>query len=150
MQLNSTIRTIKPIKIMVLSLNAHLIPWIWIILLITAHFVMKMKINDVLCQQTVTYLATCECPMFTRATACYIILRVGYFNEKPYHKKTKYGTLSKLDPQAYRFLGIKFYMRIIDRRKSCSDFNGITALSLLGRFNMSVQLHFLNFLWGPS
>ena len=65
-------------------------------------------------------------------------------------KKLWHSKLSKLDPQAYRFLGIMFYKCIIDRRKSCFDFNGITALSLLGRFNMSVQLHFLNFLWEPS
>ena len=89
MQLNSIIRTIKPIKIMVLSLNEHLIPRIWNILFNTAHFVMKMNINDVPCQKIVTYLATCECPMSTRATARQVILHERCFNEKPHHKKTK-------------------------------------------------------------
>ena len=62
---------------MVLSLNAHLIPRIWIIWFITVHFVMKMNINDVLCQKIVTYLATCEYPMSTRATARQVILHEG-------------------------------------------------------------------------
>ena len=150
MKLNRIIRTIKPIQIMVLSLNAHLIPWIWIILFITAHFVMKMNLNDVLCQKTVTYLAAWKCPMSTRATAGQIILHEGCFDEEPHHKKLRHSKLSKLDPQAYRFLVIMFYKCIIDRRKSCFDFNAIIALSLLGRFYMSVQLHFLNFLWEPS
>ena len=150
MKLNSLIMAIKPIITMVLDLNKHLIPWILIISFITAHLAMKMNIYDVLCQKTVTCLATFLCPLSTRAMARQIILHEGCFNEEPHHKKLWHSKLSKLDPQSYRFLEIMFYKCIIDRQKSCFDFNGITALSLLGRFNMSVQLHFLNFLWEPS
>ena len=150
MQLNSLIMAIKPIKTIVLNLNTHWIPWIFIILFITAHLAMKMNIYNVLCQKTVTCLATFLCPLFTRATARQIILHEGFFNEKPHHKKLRHSKLSMLNFQAYHFLGIMFYMCIVDRRKPCFDFNGITAPSLSGRFNMSVQLYFLNFLWEPS
>ena len=150
MQLNSIITTIKPIKIMVLSLNAHLIPWIYIILFITTHFMMKMNINDVLCQKNVTYFTTCECSMSTRATARQVIMHEGCLNEKPHHKKLRHSRLSTLGSEAYDVLGIMLYKCIIDRRKSCFDFDGITALSLCRRFNMPVQLHFFNFLWEPS
>ena len=142
MQLNSLIMAIKPIKTMVLNSNTHWIPWILIILFITAHLAMKMNIYNVLCQKTVTCLAIFLCPLSTRATARQIILHEGCFNEKPHHKKTKARKLFKLHPQAYRFLGIMFYKCIIDRRKSCFDFTGIKALSLSGHFNLSVQLHF--------
>ena len=111
---------------------------------------MKTNIYNVLCQKTVTCLTTFLCSLSTRTTARQIILHEGFFNEEPHHKKLWHSKLSKLDPQPYWFLEIMFYKRIIDRRKSCFDFIGITTLSLLGRFNMSVQLHFLNFLWEPS
>ena len=65
-------------------------------------------------------------------------------------KIVRHFTLSKLDPQAHDILGTMFYECIIDRRKSGFDFNGVTALSLCRRFNMSVQLHFFNFFWEPS
>ena len=65
-------------------------------------------------------------------------------------KILRHFRLSKLDPQAHDILGSMFYKCIIDRRKSGFDFNGITALSLCRRFNMSVQLHFFLFLWKPS
>jgi len=45
---------------MVLNLNAHWIHWISIILLITAPFVMKMNINDVLWHKTIASGATCS------------------------------------------------------------------------------------------
>ena len=115
-------------------------------LFITAHFVMKMSINDVLCQKTVTYLATCECPMSTRATARQVILHEGCFNENLTTKKLRHSWLSKLGSEAYDVLGIMLNKYIIDIRKSCFDFYEITALSLCRRFNMSVQLHFFNFL----
>ena len=142
MQLNSLIMAIKPIKTIVLNLNTHWIPWIFIILFITAHLAMKMNIYNVLCQKTVTCLATFLCPLSTRATTRQIILHEGFFNEKPHHKKLRRSKLSMLNFQAYRFLGIMFYKCMIDRRKSCLNLNGIRALSLLGRINMFVQLYF--------
>ena len=71
------------------ELECTFITLIWITLFKTAHFVMKMNINDVLCQKTVTYLATCKCRKSTRATARQVILNEGCVNEKPHHKKTK-------------------------------------------------------------
>ena len=132
MQLNSLIMAIKPIKTIVLNLNTHWIPWIFIILFITAHLAMKMNIYNVLCQKTVTSLATFLCPLSTRATARQIIPHEGCFNEEPHHQKLWHSKLSRLHTQAYRFLGIMFYKCIIDRRKSCFNFNEITTLSLLG------------------
>ena len=131
MQLNSLIMAIKPLITMVLNLNKHWIPWILIISFITAHLAMKMNINDVLCQKTVTCLATflCYCPPERRHAKSFCMrdaLMKNLTTKKLWHSK-----LSKLDPQASRFLGIMFYKCIIDRRKSCFDFNGITALSLL-------------------
>ena len=65
-------------------------------------------------------------------------------------KILRHFKLSKLDPQAHDILETMFYKCIIDRRKSGFDFNGITALSLCRRFNVSVQLHFFKFLLKPS
>ena len=146
MRLNSIIKAIKPIKMMVLNLNAHWISWISTILFMADDFVMKMNINDVLWQKNITYLATCQ-----RSINVYQSDRAPNAEcEKPRHNETKAHGLSKLDPQAYDILGTMFYKCIINRRKSCFDFNEITALSLCRRFNMSVQLHFFNFLWEPS
>ena len=88
---------------------------------------MKMNINDVLCPKNLTYF---DYISVSRAMAGQIILREGCFMKNLTTKKLRHYKLSKLDPQAYRFLGIMFYKCIIDRRKSRFDFNGITALSL--------------------
>ena len=146
MRLNSIIKAIKPIKMMVLNLNAHWISWISTILFMADDFVMKMNINDVLWQKNITYLATCQ-----RSINVHQSDRAPNAEcEKPQHNKTKAPRLSKLDPQAYDILGTMFYKWIINRRKSCFDFNEITALSLCRRFNMYVQFHFFNFIWEPS
>ena len=138
MQLNSIIRTIKPIKIMVLSLNAHLIPWIWIILFITAHLVMKMNINDAMCQKPspIWLHASVQCPP-ERQRAKSFCTRDAFMKSLT-TKKLRHSRLFKLGSEAYDVLGIMLYKCIIDRRKSCFDFDEITALSLCRRFNMSV------------
>ena len=41
---------VKPIKMLVLNLNSHLLAWIFIKLFTTPQFVAKMNINDVLCK----------------------------------------------------------------------------------------------------
>ena len=51
MQPSSIIMAIKPMKMLVLNLKAHFISEILIILFITAHFVMKTNMNDVLAKK---------------------------------------------------------------------------------------------------
>ena len=65
-------------------------------------------------------------------------------------KILRHFRLSKLDLRAHDILESMFYKCVIDRRKSGFDFNGITALNLCRRFNISVQLHFFKFLGKPS
>ena len=50
---------------------------------------MKMNINDVLCQKTVTYLAHFCVPCPPRRAAARQTILEGCFNEKLHHKKTK-------------------------------------------------------------
>jgi hypothetical protein len=45
------IRAMNPMKMLVLNLKSLLIPGIFIILFITAHFVIKTNINDVLAKK---------------------------------------------------------------------------------------------------
>ena len=74
---------------MVLSLNAHLIPWIWIILLIAAHFAMKMNINDVTGPKNRHLFGYMRVSNVHQIDSAPSHSAEGYFNEKPHHKKTK-------------------------------------------------------------
>ena len=142
--LNSMIRAIKPIKMPILSLNGH---WILIILFITATFLTKMTINDARSQKNHHLFGYIEIPMFTRLTAHQIVVHEGCFKGKPCHKKLQPPRLSTTSPTSL-WWSRSNVQQIRNRKKKvtlCFSWN--TARSLCRRFNMLVQLHFLNFVW---
>ena len=103
---------------MVLNLNAHWFPWISNILLVTAHFIMKMNIDDVLCHKTITEGAKCS------GAQCHQINGAPNRSARGCSKKNliakKCGSLGnpKLHSPAFDIREATFYMCIIDRRKS--------------------------------
>ena len=93
---NSMIKAANPVKTLVLNMQAHLFTWIFIITLITAHFVMKVSINGVLCQKTAAFWTTCTASMqvSTRSMARQIFLHKECLKK---HLTTKNRGLKALD-----------------------------------------------------
>ena len=118
------IRAIKPIEMPVFSLNEHWIPWISIILFITAHFLTKMTINDARSPKNVIYFATLidvHCPVFTRLIAHQIVVHEGCFKEKPCHNKLRPPRLCTTWPKSLWWLGSNV-RQVRDRQKKVTLF----------------------------
>ncbi len=151
MQLNKMIRAIKAIKMPVIKSNAHWIPWISIILFITAQFVMKININYVLCQKNSRLFGYMQVHPMSPDRRCAKKCCMRDASRKNFNTQ-KFGLLTfpKLDSQAYDARRTMLHKCILGRWKSPFVLYGITVPSLCRRFNMPVHWQFFNFLREPS